>query len=325
VALKFLVIQTSFLGDVILATAITEKLHQHYPDSKVGFLVRKGNEAVLMNNPTIHRIHIWEKRKNKIKNLFKIILELRKQRYDYVFNLHRYFSSGLITLWSGAKFKSGFDANPLSFGYTHKFKHRIGDGVHEVQRNQQLIAFITDEIASSPRIYPSDNDFKFTSVFKDKKYICIAPGSVWATKCLPKEQWVRICDTTQYFIYIIGSPEEENLAADIISMSKNGRIKSLCTQLNIQQAAALMKDAEMNFVNDSAPLHICSAVNAPCTAFFCSTIPEFGFGPLSDISNIVQTKMELDCRPCGIHGFNTCPRNHFNCGKSIEINESVIV
>jgi ADP-heptose:LPS heptosyltransferase len=79
-----------------------------------------------------------------------------------------------------------------------------------------------------------------------------------------------------------------------------------------------MKDAEMNFVNDSAPMHLASAVNAATTAIFCSTIPEFGFGPLADNSAIVQTSEKLDCRPCGLHGFDQCPKKHFKCAITID-------
>jgi heptosyltransferase-2 len=74
-----------------------------------------------------------------------------------------------------------------------------------------------------------------------------------------------------------------------------------------------MKDAAMNYVNDSAPMHFASAVNAPVTAVYCSTIPSFGFGPLSDIKYIVEIKEPLDCRPCGLHGYKACPRGHFHC------------
>ena len=70
----------------------------------------------------------------------------------------------------------------------------------------------------------------------------------------------------------------------------------------------------MNYVNDSAPLHFASAMNAPVTAFFCSTSPKFGFTPLSDISIILETKSNLSCRPCGIHGKKECPEGHFKCG-----------
>ena len=58
----------------------------------------------------------------------------------------------------------------------------------------------------------------------------------------------------------------------------------------------------MNYVNDSAPLHIASAMDAPVTAVFCSTVPAFGFGPLRANGRIVETTENLDCRPCGLHG-----------------------
>jgi heptosyltransferase-2 len=74
-----------------------------------------------------------------------------------------------------------------------------------------------------------------------------------------------------------------------------------------------MKGAIMNYVNDSAPLHFASAVNAPVTAVFCSTVPAFGFGPLSDVSFVVETDIPLSCRPCGLHGYKACPLGHFNC------------
>ena len=77
----------------------------------------------------------------------------------------------------------------------------------------------------------------------------------------------------------------------------------------------------MNYVNDSGPLHIASAMNAPVTSFFCSTVPDFGFGPLADQSKIVQVKEKLPCRPCGLHGHNSCPKGHFKCGNDISISE----
>jgi len=79
----------------------------------------------------------------------------------------------------------------------------------------------------------------------------------------------------------------------------------------------------MNFVNDSAPMHLASAVNAPVTAIFCSTVPSFGFGPLSEKSIVIETKEKLDCRPCGLHGFKACPKGHFKCAYSIS-NEELI-
>jgi heptosyltransferase-2 len=81
-----------------------------------------------------------------------------------------------------------------------------------------------------------------------------------------------------------------------------------------------MQKADMNYVNDSAPLHLASALNAPVTAFFCSTIPEFGFYPLSDKSEVIEVK-NLECRPCGLHGYRSCPKSHFKCGNEIKLPE----
>ncbi|MEO7530917.1 MAG: glycosyltransferase family 9 protein, partial [Sediminibacterium sp.] len=77
------------------------------------------------------------------------------------------------------------------------------------------------------------------------------------------------------------------------------------------------KDALMNYVNDSAPMHFASSVNAPVAAVYCSTIPAFGFGPLSDTSHIIEVSQPLSCRPCGLHGKKACPLQHFHCARWI--------
>ena len=319
--MKFLVIQTSFLGDVILATAIAEKLHSIYPHGAIDFLVKFGNESVLKNNPNIRNVLVWDKKHDKYGNLIKLIGIVRKHEYEYVINLHRFGSSGLLTMLSGAPFTSGFHNNPFSFSYTHKYHHSVGNGEHEIVRNQQLISFISDAQPALPAVYPSQLDFEATKKYKDSPFVCIAPGSVWATKRLPIEKWVELCDRTNLKIYTIGSSEESKLASEIISKSSNKFIVNLCGELTLLQTASLLKEAKMNYVNDSAPLHLCSAINAECTAFFCSTLPEFGFGPLGEKAIVVQTKEILECRPCGIHGRNTCPKGHFKCGETIQIND----
>ncbi len=94
--MKFLIIQTAFIGDVILATSIIEKLNIFFTDSKIDFLLRKGNEELLKDHPYISKILIWEKKRNKQKNLINILKLVRKEKYDYVINLQRFFSTGSI-------------------------------------------------------------------------------------------------------------------------------------------------------------------------------------------------------------------------------------
>jgi lipopolysaccharide heptosyltransferase II len=316
--LKILVIQTAFIGDVVLATPVVEQLHKHYPDAKIDFLLRKGNESLFAGHPFLNNVLIWDKKTNKTANLIKIAGKVRREKYDKVINLHRFASSGMITFLSGSKEKIGFDKNPFSFCYTKKIKHIIGNGKHEVERNLELISSFTNTELINPRLYPSAADFESTKEYKTSQYICVAPSSVWFTKQFPAHKWVEFSDRVKdYTIYLIGSGSDSNLCDEIIHSSSNKNSINLAGKLTFLQSAALMKDAVMNYSNDSAPLHIASSVNAPVTAVFCSTIPGFGFRPLSDKSFIIETTEKLDCRPCGLHGFKACPLIHFKCAESI--------
>jgi heptosyltransferase-2 len=321
---KILVIQTAFTGDVILASALLESLHEKFPESKIDFVLRKGNEALFQGHPFLNRIYIWNKKKNKIRNLFSLIAEVRKEKYDLVFNLQRFFSSGLIAFLSRAKAKSGFDKNPFSFVYSRKVKHEIGNGSHEISRNHKLVEAFAAPLLK-PKLYPSENDFRKVEAYKSTPYICIAPASVWFTKQFPIAQWIRFVDLVpvNYTIYILGSSGDSKLAEEIVAGVKRRGVADLCGRLSFLESAALMKDARMNYVNDSAPLHIASAMNAPVSAIFCSTIPEFGFGPLSDKSRIIQVKEKLSCRPCGLHGKKKCPEGDFRCGNEIDLQELI--
>jgi heptosyltransferase-2 len=315
--MKFLVIQTAFIGDVVLATAIIEKLHAHYPDARIDFLVRKGNETLLTGHPFLDEVLIWDKREHKLRNLRSLIITIRRTKYDTVINVQRFAATGLLTAFSGAGQTIGFDKNPLSLLFTKKTPHVVGNR-HEIERNQALIAAFTDDRPAKPRLYPTKADEEKVKRYKTKPYITISPASVWFTKQYPKEKWTSFVQQlpTEYAIYLLGAPNDRDLCEEI--KAAHPKAFNLSGTLSFLQSAALMKDAHMNYVNDSAPVHFASAVNAPVTAVYCSTIPAFGFGPLSDKSYIVEIGQPLDCRPCGLHGYKACPQGHFNCAYKIE-------
>ena len=152
--------------------------------------------------------------------------------------------------------------------------------------------------------------------YKTLPYVCIAPASVWFTKQLPANKWIELCNKLDknVSIYLVGGSVDASSAEDIIKGTAHGKIINLCGKVSFLQTYALMADAQMNYVNDSAPLHLASAANAPVTAYFLSTLPLFGFGPLSDNSNIKEVRT-LKCRPCGVHGHKLCPEKHFNCAQ----------
>ena len=318
---KFLVIQTAFIGDVVLATCIAEKLHRFLPEARIDMMVRKGNEALLLNHPFLHSVLVWNKKEKKIRNLVRMIRTVRKNRYDTVINVQRFAATGLITAFSGARNTIGFDKNPLSFLFSKKIPHLIapeGQVIHEINRNLQLVADLTDMQPVKPVLYPSADDRKKIAAYTVHPFITISPASVWFTKQYPPEKWRSFLFALpdKYTVFLLGAPGDKELAETILYGIPR-KIVNLCGQLSFLQSAALMQRAVMNYVNDSAPLHFASAMNAPVTAVYCSTVPAFGFGPLSDQQTIVELQAPLYCRPCGLHGYKACPEGHFFCAHKI--------
>jgi len=316
---RVLIIQTAFIGDVILSTPIIEALNNISKSISIDILVRKGNESLLKNHPKLNKIWVWDKKTNKLINQIKLINSLRKEKYDLVINLQRFLSSGIFTLFSGAKVSIGFNKNPLSSSFTHTVPHIIEKGIHETDRNLDLLKPLFDDVQGSMKLYPNKSDFENTVKYKTKEYIVIAPTSVWFTKQYPMEKWVDLINniSLDYDIYLIGGPDDLSKIDKTITQKANRNCINLCTKLSLLESTALMKDAKMCYVNDSAPMHMASSVNAAVTAVFCSTSTDFGFGPKSTKSFVVEIEEKLSCRPCGLHGKKTCPEGHFDCAKKI--------
>ncbi|TAJ54222.1 MAG: glycosyltransferase family 9 protein [Chitinophagaceae bacterium] len=327
---QILVIQTAFIGDVVLATGILEKLHAHFPDAQIDILVRKGNETLFTGHPFLREVISWDKKTAKYAHLLAVLKQIRSTRYDILINVQRFAATGLLTAFSRARQTIGFDKNPFSFLFSDVVRHIISENdhtMHEIERNHQLIRSITDNKAGKPRLYPSAADQEAVRKWKQQPYVCIAPASVWFTKQFPKDQWIKLVNALpqNLQVYLIGAPSDKELCEEIRSAASHNNVVNLAGSLRFLESAALQQDAVMNYVNDSAPMHFASSVNAPVTAVYCSTIPAFGFGPLSDNSHIVEVATALPCRPCGLHGKKACPELHFNCARQITTEQLLAV
>lgn len=317
---RILIIQTAFLGDVILATPVVSELNRVFPNAQIDFILKKGNESLLAGNPKINEVIPFDKSKGKWKSIIKLIKKCRATDYDLVINLHRYASSGIIAGFSKGKKRYGFKKNPFSFLNTRSFEHQIGDGTHEVERNLQLVQEFNCASKKRPELFPSAEEKLSVQEYLKDEYFCIAPASVWFTKQLPKAKWIELVQQigAEKTIYLLGGKADYDLCQSIIEDSNASQLVNLSGKLNLLQSAALIQHATRSYVNDSGPLHLASAMNAPVTAYFCSTVPDFGFGPLAEDSEVKEVK-NLSCRPCGIHGHKSCPQGHFKCGLEMEI------
>ena len=311
---KILIIQTASIGDVI-------------PEAYIDMVVKKGTESLFASHPYLRSLYVWDKSEKKFGNFYRILKEIQSERYDLVINVQRFFLTGLLTAFSRAKKTIGFDKNPMSLFFSQRVKHKIGEGeLHETERNLSLIDHLVSNPGKRPALYPSKQDDAKSSQYKTHQFICIAPASLWNTKQYPADKWVAFLKElpSELYVYCLGSSSDYELCEGIIRDSGHTNSLNLAGRLKLLETASLLKDAKMNFVNDSAPMHLASAVNAPVTAIFCSTIPAFGFGPLSDDSAVIETETELTCRPCGLHGLHECPEKHFDCGFTISSSQLLI-
>lgn len=319
---RILIIQTASLGDVILSTALAETLHQGYPEAAIDFLLKKGYENLFTGHPFLNKVLVWDKKHNKYLNMLSVIGRIRSNHYDAVVNVQRFASSGVITALSGSPVRSGFSKNPLSFTFTNKALHLISAenySEHEVDRNHRLISFLKNMNRLKPALYPGDTDYEFVKKWGKGQYITISPASLWYTKQYPSHKWIELINNIPvgFGVILLGSVDDKKLCSMISAGGNRTNIENLAGELSFLQSAAIMQKAVMNFVNDSAPQHLASSVNAPVTAIYCSTVPAFGFGPLSDDSEVIETGEKLDCRPCGLHGWQECPKGHFKCAETI--------
>jgi len=309
---KILIIQTSFPGDVILATALPESLRRCFPDAELHFLVRKGNESLLQGHPFLHKVWIWDK-KRKWGSALELIRAFRRERFGCVVNVQRFFMTGLMTVLSGAPDRRGFDKNPLSFMYTKKVPHVFREGLHEVQRNQLLIADICGEEAARPRLYPHG-----MTLPAEKPYVVLAPASVWFTKQWPEAYWSELADaiSPELDVVLSGGPADRELCERIEKATKRPLVNT-CGKYSLLQSAGIIQGAKAIVCNDSAPAHLATAVDTPTVQIYCSTDTRFGFSALASRHIILETPEPLSCRPCTTHGREACPLGHFLCGRNI--------
>jgi heptosyltransferase-2 len=327
---RVLIIQTAYIGDVILMTPLIEATRAAFPKAQLDVLVNKGSASLLANHPKINELLLWDKKVKKNRNLMRLLRKVRTNPYDIVFNCHRFVSSGILTVLSRATYKVGFNSNSLARWYDLRVPHEMKTGTHEVDRNLALLEALTPTFNFSnserrPRLYPAKTDFEEVKVYQEEPYLCLAPTSVWFTKQFPANRWIQLISMLKFEgpIYLLGGSNDWSACEEIKAISKQTNVVNLAGKLSLLQSAVLMKGAVLNYVNDSAPLHLASAMNAPVCAVFCSTVPSFGFIPLSDFSEIVEVSEPLSCRPCGIHGHRACPEAHFRCAQDIDLTKLV--
>lgn len=319
---RILVIQTAFIGDAILTLPMIEKLKQKHNSCLIDILCIPSTEEIFSASPFVNEVLVMDK-KDKHKSLFSLVKftkELRSRNYDKIFSPHRSFRTSFIVMQSGVKETYGF--SNAAFFHVYKNIVEYGFGKHEVQRNLDLIDFkyddenwqIIPQLKINENVVEKVKKFLSENKFGDK-IIAIAPGSVWETKKYPINYFSEIISCfveKSYKILLIGGEDDKNLC-ESLAREYVEYVLSAAGLFSLIETVELLKHVMILLSNDSAPTHLGVCADVPVLTIFCSTVPGFGFFPYNKKSFYISYD-DLNCKPCGLHGFMQCPINSFDCG-----------
>jgi heptosyltransferase-2 len=320
---KILVIQTAFIGDAILTLPMIQKLKEMFSSSEIHVLCIPSTEEIFRSSPVVDNIKVIDK-KRKHKNIFSLIffaIKLKRENYDRIYSPHRSFRTSLIVFLSGVKNTYGFSNANLRFVYRNLVEYFPSK--HEVQRNLDLIGFEykNDEWKILPALKTTqEQESKVTNFIQKnniKSFIAVAPGSIWNTKKYPTEYYIDVVNSLRgkYSIVLIGGKIDVELCNEI-KLNCGENVFTIAGMFSIVESVELLRRAKLLITNDSAPTHMGMCADIPTLTLYCSTVTNFGFYPYNG-KNAILSFDDLDCKPCGIHGFKKCPLNHFNCGKKL--------
>lgn len=328
---KILVIQTAFIGDVILTLPMVQVLGRSFPGASIDIVVIPRASDLLANNPLFTSVLSYDKRKSEkgLGGFFRQVKKLQLGKYDLAVVPHRSLRSALLARLSNIPKRIGFDRSAGKVFFTDLV--RYDSGKHEVERNYSLLVPLGINLQHKelPKLYPSVQDAaevdRLSSAQgpeEEKLWIAVAPGTVWKTKQWLPERFAEVAKklSADHTVILIGGKEDEALCEEIRRSVGMTNCINFAGKLSLLQSAEAIKRCRLLISNDSAPMHIAVAVGTPVVAIFGSTVPEFGFAPFGAHDVVVETK-GLDCRPCAIHGGIKCPIKTFVCMRAIESQE----
>lgn len=325
------VLQTSFLGDMILTTPLLERLAER---GRVVVVATPASAPLLANHPAVHDVIVFDKRgvDGGVGGVRRVARRLRASGAEVAYVVQGSLRTAVIARLAGISVRVGFDTSPGRPLYTARVPFRRE--LHHAQRIWQLASAAGDRSrppSLRPSLFPSAADHASVDallarhkVHRGESIVALAPGSVWATKrwptfdllaaLLPRDDLLR---TSR--LVVIGAAGDAPLAQDILAaINQLNRVPAIDAtgQLSLLGSAALLSRAQVLVTNDSAPLHLASAMNTPTVALFGPTVPAFGFGPLAE-RWVVAEQDGLACRPCHAHGPQQCPLGHWHCMREL--------
>jgi ADP-heptose:LPS heptosyltransferase len=325
--MKILVIRFSSIGDIVLTTPVVRCLKQQL-GAEVHFLTKRNFEKIVLSNPHIDRVFSIEKKTSEVIKL------LKTEGYDAVVDLHVNLRSLQVKLALGVPSYS-FDKLNFEKWLMTNFKINRLPHSHIVDRYLKTVEplGVKNDGKGLDFFIPKEDEIDVISDFKfqipegaapsnfrlqTSNYVAFVIGAAHATKRLPTEKIIEICNQIQLPIYLLGGKEDAE-RGELICVTSNSYVVNLCGKLNLNQSASVVQQAEKVVTHDTGLMHIAAAFGKDIISVWGNTIPEFGMTPYLPTagSHIIEVK-DLSCRPCSKIGYDKCPKGHFKCMQMID-------
>ena len=332
------VIQTSFLGDMVLTTPLIAELAKR---GTVDVVATPASAPLLANNPSVREVIVYDKRgaDNGLRGLWRVTQSLRRaggERGEPGGPMTAYLAQGsvrsaMLAVLAGIDERIGFETSPGRVFYTRAIPYPADR--HHAERLWRLGA--RDNHAPSaeqlrPRLYPGANavgrvdELLAAAGHAGEPLVALAPGSIWGTKRWPHYPALARALARDLRVVVIGGKADAALAREIADAAGPGVIDAT-GDLSLLASADLISRCAALVTNDSAPQHLASAMGTPTVTVFGPTVPDFGFGPLAPRRATVGLDA-LACRPCHKHGPQKCPLTHWRCMRetTVEMVEAAV-
>ena len=320
---------------MILTTPLIERLAKEGP---VHVVATPANAGILANHPAVASVIVFDKRRadRGIGGMRRMARAVRETGATRAYLAQGSVRTAAVAWLAHVPNRIGFATSPGRMLYTQRVA--LDRTLHHAQRLWQLGsapksargANVETIPALRPSLFPSAADeaqvdtlLREHDVRDREPLIALAPGSVWATKRWPSYDALAAQLASAYGdgarIVVLGGNDDRALANAIgaaVHTAGGPQVVDAVGRLSLLASAALLQRARVLITNDSAPLHLASAMNTPTIAMFGPTVPGFGFGPLAERRRVVE-EQGLVCRPCDAHGPQRCPLGHWNCMRNI--------
>ncbi|MGE5479581.1 MAG: glycosyltransferase family 9 protein [Chloroflexota bacterium] len=326
------ILQTAFLGDVIISLSFASAVKRLNPKANLIFITTPQAAPLARICRDIDFTLAFDKRgKHGGVSGAKIFSdEAREYKIDCAISLHKSLRSTLLIKKIGAKFAVGFSDAAASFLYDAVAPRKRH--LHESRRNfEALKAFEIERMPDWKRTKPGfafsreivDSTDAIVSQYGKKKLVVIAPGSVWETKRWGTERFAALANELVklgYGVAVMGGEGEKDLCGQVVELAPGA--VSFAGKLSLERSLALIGRSALIVANDSAPTHMANAIGTPAITVFGATSSIFGFYPYGRNDSILEN-YDLRCHPCRIHGGRRCPIGTLECMKSVGVQQAL--